>query len=259
MKIVIIGSGNLATQLSLAFKSAGKTIVQVFSRTEEHAKELADKIGCNYTTRIEEIRQDADVYIFSVKDDALSGLVASICHKRPNGLFLHTAGSMPMDIFRGHASRYGVLYPMQTFSKNRKVDFREIPCFVEGSDEEVLAEIHSMAASISDHVVDCDSEKRKKMHLAAVLACNLTNHCYRLAERLLESEQIDFQLFLPLIEETARKVKDMSPKDAQTGPMVRYDQNVMQMQMSMLSDERTREIYRLMAESIHEDHKSSSR
>ena len=100
---------------------------------------------------------------------------------------------------------------------------------------------------------------RKKMHLAAVLACNLTNHCYRLAERLLESEQIDFQLFLPLIEETARKVKDMSPKDAQTGPMVRYDQNVMQMQMSMLSDERTREIYRLMAESIHEDHKSSSR
>ena len=259
MKIVIIGSGNLATQLSLAFKSAGKTIVQVFSRTEEHAKELADKIGCNYTTRIEEIRQDADVYIFSVKDDALSGLVASICHKRPNGLFLHTAGSMPMDIFRGHVSRYGVFYPMQTFSKNRKVDFREIPCFVEGSDEEVLAEIHSMAASISDHVVDCDSEKRKKMHLAAVLACNLTNHCYRLAERLLESEQIDFQLFFPLIEETARKVKDMSPKDAQTGPMVRYDQNVMQMQMSMLSDERTREIYRLMAESIHEDHKSSSR
>lgn len=259
MKIVIIGSGNLATQLSLAFKAVGKDVVQVFSRTEEHAKELADKIGCNYTTLTEDIRQDADVYIFSVKDDALSGLVASICHKRPNGLFLHTAGSMPMDIFRGHVSRYGVFYPMQTFSKNRKVDFREIPCFVEGSDEEVLAEIHSMAASISDHVVDCDSEKRKKMHLAAVLACNLTNHCYRLAERLLESEQIDFQLFFPLIEETARKVKDMSPKDAQTGPMVRYDQNVMQMQMSMLSDERTREIYRLMAESIHEDHKSSSR
>lgn len=259
MKIVIIGSGNLATQLSLAFKAVGKDVVQVFSRTEEHAKELADKIGCNYTTLTEDIRQDADVYIFSVKDDALSGLVASICHKRPNGLFLHTAGSMPMAIFKCHATRYGVLYPMQTFSKNRKVDFREIPCFVEGSDEEVLAEIHSMAASISDHVVDCDSEKRKKMHLAAVLACNLTNHCYRLAERLLESEQIDFQLFLPLIEETARKVKDMSPKDAQTGPMVRYDQNVMQMQMSMLSDERTREIYRLMAESIHEDHKSSSR
>ncbi len=253
MKIVIIGSGNLATQLSLAFKAVGKDVVQVYSRTEEHAKELADKIGCNFTTHVEDIRQDADVYIFSVKDDALSGLVASICQERPNGLFLHTAGSMPMDIFKGHALRYGVLYPMQTFSKNREVDFREIPCFVEGSSEEALADIRLMAASISDYVVDCDSEKRKKMHLAAVLACNLTNHCYRLAERLLESEQIDFQLFLPLIEETARKVKDMSPKAAQTGPMVRYDQNVMQMQMGMLSDERTREIYRLMAESIHED------
>ena len=91
------------------------------------------------------------------------------------------------------------------------------------------------------------------MHLAAVLACNLTNHCYRLAERVLESEQIDFRLFLPLIAETAKKVTMMSPKDAQTGPMVRYDQSVMQMQMSMLPDERTREIYRLMADSIHAD------
>ena len=91
------------------------------------------------------------------------------------------------------------------------------------------------------------------MHLAAVLACNLTNHCYRLAERVIEAEQIDFSLFLPLIEETARKVKSLSPKEAQTGPMVRYDQGVMRMQMEMLPDERTREIYRLMAESIHED------
>ena len=86
-----------------------------------------------------------------------------------------------------------------------------------------------------------------------MLACNLTNHCYRLAERVLEAEQIDFRLFLPLIEETARKVKTLSPKEAQTGPMVRYDQNVMQMQMAMLPDARTREIYRLMAESIHDD------
>ena len=116
--------------------------------------------------------------------------------------------------------------------------------------------IRSLAESVSDHVVDCDSAKRKKMHLAAVLACNLTNHCYRLAERVLESEQIDFCLFLPLIAETARKVSVMSPKAAQTGPMVRYDLSVMEMQMEMLPDERTREIYRLMAESIHEDSKS---
>ena len=255
MRIVMIGSGNLATQLALALKDAGQEIVQIFSRTEAHAQMLAEQIGCPYTTAADAILCDADVYILSVKDDALSALAAAVCSSRQQGLFLHTAGSMPMQLFQGHALQYGVLYPMQTFSKTRRVNFREIPCFIEGSSAPALATIRSLAASISDHVVDCDSEKRKKMHLAAVLACNLANHCYRLAERVLEAEQIDFRLFLPLIEETARKVTVLSPRDAQTGPMVRYDQNVMAMQMSMLSDARTREIYRLMAESIHDDFK----
>lgn len=253
MKIVIIGSGNLATQLSLALKEAGKEIVQVFSRTEEHASELADKLGCAYTINPDEIDKNADIYIFSVKDDALSHLAASICKDRPNALFLHTAGSVPMDIFKGHASRYGVLYPMQTFSKNRRVDFHEIPCFIEASNEKSLATIRSLAESISGHVVDCDSAKRKKMHLAAVFACNLTNHCYRLAERVLEAEQINFNLFLPLIDETAKKVAEMSPKDAQTGPMIRYDVEVMNRQLALIPDDLTRQIYRLMAESIHLD------
>ena len=255
MKIVMIGSGNLATQLSLALKDAGQEIVHIFSRTATHAQTLAEQIGCPYTTSVDAILHDADVYIFSVKDDALSTLVPAVCGSRQQGLFLHTAGSMPMDLFKGHATQYGVLYPMQTFSKTRRVNFREIPCFIEASSAEALATIRQLSESISSHVVPCDSEKRKKMHLAAVLACNLTNHCYRLAERVLEAEQIDFRLFLPLIEETARKVTMMSPREAQTGPMVRNDQNVMEMQMSMLSDARTREIYRLMAESIHEDYK----
>lgn len=253
MKIVIIGSGNLATHLSLALKEAGCDIVQVFSRTAVHAEALAQQIGCSYTDCVDAIRSDADIYIFSVKDDALATLITEVCRKRPDALFLHTAGSLPMTVFEGQASHYGVLYPMQTFSKARRVEFREIPCFIEASDAQSLTTVRSLAERISAHVVDCDSEKRKKMHLAAVFACNLTNHCYRLAERVLEAEHIDFRLFLPLIEETARKVKTMSPKEAQTGPMVRYDQNVMNMQMSMLSDARTREIYRLMAESIHED------
>jgi len=251
----MIGSGNLATQLSLAFKDAGQEIVQIFSRTEAHAQMLAEQIGCPYTTSVDAILRDADVYILSVKDDALSALAAAVCGSRQQGLFLHTAGSMPMDLFKGYAAQYGVLYPMQTFSKTRRVNFREIPCFIEGSSEQALATVRLLSECISSHVVPCDSEKRKKLHLAAVLACNLTNHCYRLAERVLEAEQIDFRLFLPLIEETARKVTVMSPREAQTGPMVRYDQNVMEMQMSILPDARTREIYRLMSESIHDDFK----
>ena len=250
MRIVIIGSGNLATQLSLALQEAGKDIVQVYSRSEEHARTLAEKIGCDFTTDVEDINRQADIYIVSIKDDAISEMAATLAGV---SMILHTAGSIPMDVFRGHAQHYGVLYPMQTFSKNRQVDFREIPCFIEASDDESLAAIRQLAGSLSSHVVDCDSERRKKMHLAAVLACNLANHCYRLAERVVEAEHIDFRLFQPLIMETARKVATMSPRDAQTGPMVRYDQRVMDMQIQMLPDERTRDIYRLMADSIHED------
>ena len=158
-----------------------------------------------------------------------------------------------MDVFKPYVRRYGVLYPMQTFSKHRQVDFHPIPCFIEGSDEQTQQLIHALAERISDKVVEADSAKRRKLHLAAVLACNLTNHCYRLAERVLQEAQIDWQLFLPLIDETAKKVSEMSPKDAQTGPMVRYDVNVMNRQIELLPDERTRQIYRLMAESIHED------
>lgn len=253
MKIAFIGSGNLATHLSLALKAAGEEIIQVYSRTDAHAKELADKLGCIHTTNLDKIYLNADVYILSVKDDAISQIADSICHKCPHALFVHTAGSVLMDIFKGKANHYGVLYPMQTFSKARKVHFLPIPCFIEASSKEDLAIIRSLAESISDHVVDCDSEKRKKLHLAAVFACNLTNHCYRLAERVLQEEEIDWKLYLPLIDETAKKVSEMSPKDAQTGPMVRYDVNVMNRQLALIPDERTRQIYRLMAESIHED------
>ena len=253
MDIVIIGSGNLATQLGLALSDAGQRILQVFSRKEEHARELAGKIGCRYTADIDGIDENADVYIISVKDDAISEIAAKVGDKAKNAVFVHTAGSISMDVLKGKTLHYGVLYPMQTFSKNRKVDFRPIPCFLEASDDETLNLIRRLAESISDNVVLADSAKRKKIHLAAVLACNFTNHCYRLAEKVLQEEQIDFNLFLPLIDETAKKVSVLSPKQAQTGPMMRWDTGVMQMQIDLLGDERTKQIYRLMAESIHQD------
>ena len=253
MDIVIIGSGNLATQLAGALRDAGQKILQVFSRTEEHARELAGKIGCGYTADIDEIDGNADVYIISVKDDAISGLAEKVGLKAKDAVLVHTAGSIAMDVLKAKSEHYGVLYPMQTFSKNRKVDFSQIPCFLEASDEEAMGKIRQIAESVSDHVEMADSEKRKKIHLAAVLACNFTNHCYRLAEKVLEEEGIDFRLFLPLIDETAQKVSVLSPKDAQTGPMMRWDTGVMDMQINLLGDKRTKQIYRLMAESIHED------
>lgn len=159
-----------------------------------------------------------------------------------------------MSVFAEYAdANYGVLYPMQTFSKGRSVNFREIPCFIEASEKETLEVIRELASRVSDNVVEASSEKRKKLHLAAVFSCNLVNHCYRLAERVLEEEGIDFSLYLPLIQETANKVKDLSPRKAQTGPMVRYDKTIMDAQIALINNERTRQIYRLMADSIHED------
>ena len=253
MKTVIIGSGNLATHLSLALKASGMPISQVYSRTAEHAAKLAAKLECPYTAEVNDVLTDADLYIISVNDDASSGVAVRLCKARSQGVFIHTAGSVPMSVFRPYGVRHGVLYPMQTFSKNRPVDFRTIPCFIEASDASTLELVQNIASRISDNVVPADSEKRRKLHLAAVFACNLANHCYRLAERVLEEEHIDFNLYLPLIQETARKVTVMSPREAQTGPMVRYDLGVMAAQKSLLKDERTRKIYQLMAESIHED------
>ena len=272
--IVFLGSGNLATHLSLALKAAGEDIIQIFSRTQEHAQALADKLHCDSCVSISDIRTDADVYIFSVKDDALPNLITQLAVKLSGSLstgegggrghvpiFLHTAGSVPMSVFPDNFQlsifnfqlRYGVLYPMQTFSKDRSVNFREIPCFIEASDNNTLEEIKTLASKISDHVLEMSSEKRKKLHLAAVFACNMVNHCYRLAEKVLEEEGIDFSLYLPLIQETANKVKELSPRQAQTGPMVRYDKKIMDAQIALINDERTRQIYRLMADSIHED------
>lgn len=256
MRITIIGSGNVATHLALALKGIGEEIVQVFSPHGDHAAALAQKVGCEAVSAVESLRQDSDLYLFSIKDDALPEMAERVeehVGKSYDHIFLHTAGSVPMDVFSGVVEHYGVFYPMQTFSKARKVDFSVVPCFIEASDDSTLYIIESLAKRLSGRVQIVDSDKRKKLHLAAVFACNLTNHCYRLAEKALEGTDVDFSLFLPLIEETAKKVSEMSPREAQTGPMVRYDTTVMNRQLSLIPDERTRQIYRLMAESIHED------
>lgn len=252
MRIVLIGAGNLMTSLAPALHKAGHEIVQVYSRTEDSAERLATAIGCQAVTDIGAVSKDADVYVFSVSDRALDALAAKVCDGRDGRLFLHTAGSIPMDVFRGKTSRFGVLYPMQTFSRNKIVDFGNIPCFVEGCDAATQAEIHGLATSLSSRVYALSSEARRYLHLSAVFACNFVNRCYALSASLLERHGIPFDVMLPLIDETARKVHVMSPADAQTGPAVRYDCNVIDAQLSLLADAPDlQEIYRLMSESIH--------
>lgn len=253
MKIVLLGSGNVATHLGRALLLADHKVVQVYSRTKANAKALAFVLNCDATDDIDGVRDDADVYIFSVKDDALPTLVRKVAQRNKAAVYLHTAGSVNIDVFKGHAERYGVLYPMQTFSKSREFSFRQIPCFIEASDDNTLADIETLARSVTDNVTRMSSDKRKSLHLAAVYACNFVNHCYRMAERVLEKEGLEFSAMLPLIDMTAQKVHEMSPQDAQTGPATRNDESVMNYHLAMIDDPVMKDVYALMSKSIYHD------
>ena len=259
-RIVLVGAGNVATHLGIALQQAGWPIAQVYSRTEASASELANRLQVPYVTSVEAICTDADIYIVAVKDDALKELIPELVKGR-DGLFVHTAGSVPMSVWKGHTLMHGVLYPMQTFSKQKPVDFSKVPFFLEGDGVETLVQLRELACSLSEQVYDATSEQRMALHMAAVFACNFTNHMYALSARLLEKNGLPFDAMLPLIDETARKVHELAPKAAQTGPAIRKDMDVMNKHLDMLADEpELREIYKMISNSIcHSERSEKSR
>lgn len=251
LPVVFIGAGNLAVNLAQALHRKGFDIAQVYSRTEESARSLAGKVNAGWTVNLEDVIPEAEIYIVSLKDSAFTELLPLIVKGKDGALLVHTSGSISMDIWEGKTTRYGVFYPMQTFSKQRSVDFEEIPFFIEAAREEDSGLLKSIASVLSDKVFEADSRQRQSLHLAAVFACNFTNHMYVLTADLLKKYDLPFEVMLPLIDETARKVHELSPLEAQTGPAVRYDENIMNKHLEMLSDEPgMREIYRLLSENI---------
>lgn len=234
MKIVLIGRGRLATNLERALLKAGHEVVSINSRT------------------LENLPMEADAYIIAVKDSALKEVATAAAKDRGTQVFFHTAGSMPLSMFQGMTRHYGVIYPMQSFSKERLVDFEEIPIFVEASDEKTMAVARQLTGSISGHVYELSSDDRQYLHLAAVFACNFANHCYAMAAEILEQHGMSFDMMLPLIDETARKVHQLHPLDAQTGPAVRYDENVIRHQAQLLLDHPyMKDLYERMSLHIH--------
>ena len=250
MNIVLIGAGNVATQLGRAFQEKGFPVVQVYSRTLSAAETLGKKLQTDYTHQLQQITRDADLYIFSVKDAALPELLKTF--PAVGGLWVHTAGSLPMDIFKASAAmRYGVFYPLQTFSKNREIPFEHIPIFTEANtpaDQQLLEQI---ALAVSGRAIPLSSEKRKYLHLSAVFACNFTNYLYDMAAQILENQEIDWKVLLPLIEETAAKLHELSPGEAQTGPAARHDISVIEKHLELLKDcPEKQEIYRMLSRNI---------
>lgn len=251
-QIVLVGAGNVATHLGMALSRAGYRVGQVFSRTEASASALAEKLACPYTTDIKEVMPDAGLYLVSVKDSALAEVIPSLTRINPEALFVHTAGSMPMDVWRDSAEHYGVLYPMQTFSKDRPLDFSTVSFFIEGSGKEEADALKALAERIGGRTYEATSEQRKYLHIAAVFACNFSNHMYAVAHHLLASHGLPFEAMLPLIDETARKVHELEPVSAQTGPAQRYDENVIGKHLQMLASEpELAEIYERISRDIH--------
>ena len=252
MKVTLIGAGNLATQLGKSLKKAGVIISQVYSRTEDSARTLGELLDAEWLTDIKALRDEADIYIFSVKDSVLCELISEVCKSRGEKLFLHTAGSMPMSCFEGKALRYGVFYPMQTFSKSKDVDFERIPVFIEGNSIETEDVIRSLANKLTQRVIRLSSADRKYLHLAAVWACNFTNYCYTVASDILGEHSIPFDVMLPLINETTDKIQKISPMEAQTGPAVRGDRNVMNKQLELMNGkEDLQELYQMLSKGMN--------
>lgn len=250
-RIVSIGAGNVATHLIPALEAAGVgEVIQVYSRTMRSAAALSSRLWRAVpVTDLSAISGDADIYIVSLADNAVGDMLAQLSPN--NGLWLHTSGSLPIEILSGMSKKTGVFYPLQTFSRNTAVDMAKIPVFIEGSTPGVEARIREIAESISGRVVHADSDLRRKMHVAAVFACNFTNYLWTVADDLLRRESLDLSVLYPLLEETLRKAQTSpeGPAVGQTGPAVRGDRKVMEAHAAMLTDDLA-EIYRLLSHAI---------
>ena len=248
--VVLLGAGRVATHLAPALLKAGYCIVQIYSRTIDSARALAEPLGIPYTDNLDAISTEAHIYIACVADEALPAITARVASADDDKIYLHTAGSVSMDVWRNAgAKHYGILYPLQTFSKEREVDMRKVSLFIEASDASALQTTERLARGLSDKVYHADSAKRAQLHIAAVFACNFTNAMYGIAHQLLVKHQLPFDVLLPLIDETAAKVHTLTPPEAQTGPAIRGDHEVMQRHMDALAQ--TPELQRLYEHISH--------
>lgn len=245
----MIGAGNLAFHLAQAVKDAGLEIIQVFSRTVESASQLGNILECSYTTDRNEISKEGDLYILSLTDKAIVDFSNEL--NLPGKIVVHTSGGLDMDILQQMTPYYGVIYPVQTFSKEKALDFKIIPVCMEAVNESVKNILFDFAGKISSLVYFLDTSQRRRLHVAAVFACNFVNHMYYVASEILKSEHLPFDLIRPLILETANKMLQLSPLEAQTGPAARNDLQIIEKHLDLLSlSTDFQEIYKFLSGSI---------
>ncbi|SFI29834.1 Rossmann-like and DUF2520 domain-containing protein [Halpernia frigidisoli] len=244
MKIVIIGSGNVAYHLTKAFCQNKIAISQIFGRNEKDLKEISREFNVPFST---ENLEKADLYIIAVKDESVEEVSRQITVK--DCLVAHTSGSLEKEKLDGKY-RKASFYPLQTFSKTKDLDYKKIPFFIEAENNQDFEILNNLAQKISTKVLESNFEQRKFIHLTAVFACNFTNHLFAKAKEISDSQNIPFDYFLPLIDETVEKIHHISPKEAQTGPAIREDEKVLRSHEILLADKDAKSIFDVMNISI---------
>jgi predicted short-subunit dehydrogenase-like oxidoreductase (DUF2520 family) len=248
-KISLIGAGNLGWNLAHAMSRHGQHVQQVISRNRAHAQELALQINASFSDRVEELDPSSDVILLCVKDEVISELASRLNLNRQ--LLAHCSGSTGMDVLSKSSYRYGVFYPVQTFSKQKLRDSMEVPICVEGSGKEAEDELFTLADSISNKVYRINSSQRLHLHLAAVFANNFSNYLYAIARKIADESHLPFEILKPLIMQTAQNVQDSEPLHVQTGPARRHDQKTIQKQLELLQDKpELKALYELISEMI---------
>lgn len=250
--ITLIGSGNVATWIAQRLQGNPRfPITQVFSRHLEHAQTLADLLNAEAIEDIRKLNPDNQIFIFALADKAYDEILPLLPFKLP--LAFTTSGTVSCQCLKDYAEQYGVIYPLQTFTKSQDMRKLEVPMCLEsdfaGEHKTLMWEL---ARELSPTCYEVSEAQRAKMHVAAVFACNFSNAMYQIAYKLLKENGLPFEILLPVLHQTVEKVSQMTPAEAQTGPAVRGDVNVMRAQISTLSDDRLKELYRLVSELIME-------
>ncbi len=247
LSIVLLGTGNVAHHLFDALiLNHDIHIKQVYGRNDKSLTYFSKR--CKITSNPNTI-EEADLYIIAVSDDAVSE-VSEILHDK-KGIVTHTSGTITKEVIQN--KRKGVFYPLQTFTKDKKVDFSSIPICIEANNEKDLKTIVKLAKSISTKVYEVSTSQREKLHLAAVFVNNFTNHMYSIGNTICKKEGLSFDMLRPLVTETINKIQFLPPKKAQTGPAKRNDVQTMQKHLTILENPIHKKIYQLISESIKEE------
>lgn len=248
MKVSIIGSGNVATWLAFALNRAKVAVRQVYSRTFPHAESVAAMCSATPISSLSDLQPGCDFYIFALRDDAYGEVLSQIPFKMQ--FAVHTAGSLSQNILQDVADNFGILYPFQTISKSADLSSLEVPLCVEASNENTLLKVRELAQMLSPKVYDMNESQRGTLHVAAVFASNFSNALYDIAYKMLKEANMDWQLMMPLLQQTLNKTTIMPPCEAQTGPAVRHDSVVMQKHLQSLSSDQQKQIYQLLSDYI---------